>query len=242
VVLVVRGEQLSAEINDTDPQALGKKPHALQPKTSEARKTSDLVRHFLAQTAEKLTGHQPANMLLLRGFGRRPDWPSMKEVFGLKAAAIAGYPMYRGLAKLIGMDVLETGDTLDSEFEVLEKNWNNFDFFYLHIKQIDSAGEDGDYDRKVSLIREVDEFIPRLLDLSPDVIIVTGDHSTPSSLKSHSWHPVPFFLWSKHCRSDGADRFSESACTNGGFGPNFPAVDIMPVALANARRLEKFGA
>ena len=181
-------------------------------------------------------------MLSLRGFGSRPDWPQMKNVFGLKAAAIAGYPMYRGLAKLIGMEILKAGTTLDEKFEMMEKKWNDFDFFYLHVKQIDSAGENGDYDRKVLLIRKVDEFVPRLLDLEPDVIIVSGDHSTPSTLKSHSWHPVPFLLWSKHCRPDNVDSFGERACMNGGFGPDFPAVDIMPLALANAQRLEKFGA
>jgi 2,3-bisphosphoglycerate-independent phosphoglycerate mutase len=241
IALVLRGDRLSAAINDTDPQTVGQKPQKLRPHSPEAHKTSELVQKFLAQAAEKLTGQHPANMLIMRGFGRRPDWPQMKDVFGLKAAAIAGYPMYRGLAKLIGMEILETGSTPDEEFEIMEKKWNDFDFFYLHMKQIDSAGEDGDYDRKVSLIREVDEFIPRLLDLAPDVLVVTGDHSTPSALESHSWHPVPFFLWSKYCRPDKVDSFGERACMNGGFGPNFPAVNIMPLALANARRLEKFG-
>jgi 2,3-bisphosphoglycerate-independent phosphoglycerate mutase len=221
---------------------VGEKPYEPQPLSSGARKTAELVRNFLSEAAEILADCRPANMVLLRGFSQRPDWPQMKDVFGLKAAAIAGYPMYRGLARLLGMEVLETGSGLNEEFEVMEKKWNDFDFFYLHVKQIDSAGEDGDYDRKISLIRKVDEFIPRLLNLSPDVIMVTGDHSTPSILKSHSWHPVPFLLWSRNCRPDNVDRFGERSCINGGLGPNFPAVDIMPLALANARRLEKFGA
>jgi 2,3-bisphosphoglycerate-independent phosphoglycerate mutase len=242
MLLVLRGEQLSAAISDTDPQMVGEKPYEPQPLSSGARKTAELVRNFLSEAAEILADCRPANMVLLRGFSQRPDWPQMKDVFGLKAAAIAGYPMYRGLARLLGMEVLETGSGLNEEFEVMEKKWNDFDFFYLHVKQIDSAGEDGDYDRKISLIRKVDEFIPRLLNLSPDVIMVTGDHSTPSILKSHSWHPVPFLLWSRNCRPDNVDRFGERSCINGGLGPNFPAVDIMPLALANARRLEKFGA
>jgi len=242
ILLVLRGEQLSAAINDTDPQMVGEKPRNPQPLSPEADKTSQLVQDFLSQAAKILADRHPANMIILRGFGRRPDWPQMKDVFGLKAAAISGYPMYRGLANLIGMEVLETGAGMDEEFEAMEKKWNDFDFFYLHVKEIDSAGEDGDYQRKISLIRAVDEFIPRLLNLAPDVIIVTGDHSTPSTLKSHSWHPVPFFLWSRHCRPDNVYRFGEQSCINGGFGPNFPAVDIMPIALANAQRLEKFGA
>jgi 2,3-bisphosphoglycerate-independent phosphoglycerate mutase len=241
MILVLRGDQLSAAINDTDPQMAGQKPHEPKPQSPDAGKTSELVQNFLAQAAEILTGQHPANMMILRGFGQLPHWPQMKDVFGLNAAAIADYPMYRGIAKLIGMKVLEVDNTLDKKFEILEKKWNNFDFFYLHVKQLDSAGEDGDYDRKASLIREVDAFIPRILDLTPDVIIVTGDHSTPSTLKSHSWHPVPLILWSKHCRPDSIDSFGERACMNGGFGPNFPAFNIMPMALANALRLEKFG-
>jgi 2,3-bisphosphoglycerate-independent phosphoglycerate mutase len=242
LLLVLRGEQLSPAVNDTDPQRVGEKPHEPQPRSPEARKTANLVKDFLSRAAETLADRQPANMVILRGFDRRPDWPQMKDVFGLKAAAISGYPMYGGLARLIGMEVLETGPGLDAEFEAMKLKWNDFDFFYIHVKEIDSAGEDGDYQRKISLIRKVDEFIPLLLDLAPDVIIVTGDHSTPSTLKSHSWHPVPFILWSRHCRPDRVDRFGERACMNGGFGPNFPAVDIMPIALANAQRLEKFGA
>jgi 2,3-bisphosphoglycerate-independent phosphoglycerate mutase len=242
ILLVLRAGQLSAAITDTDPQVVGEKPREPQSLSSDAHKTSQLIRDFLSQTAEMLADSHPANMLILRGFDQRPDWPQVKEIFGLKAAAIASYPMYRGLAKLIGMRALETGPSLDDEFKMMEQNWNDFDFFYLHVKPIDSAGEDGAYHRKISLIREVDEYIPRLLDLEPDVIIVTGDHSTPSTMKSHSWHPVPFFLWSRNCRPDDVNRFGERACMCGGFGPNFPAVDIMPLALANAERLKKFGA
>jgi 2,3-bisphosphoglycerate-independent phosphoglycerate mutase len=150
--------------------------------------------------------------------------------------------MYKGLAKIIGMDILETGQTIDDEISTLEKHFNEYDFFYIHIKKTDSSGEDGDFERKKSVIEEVDKIIPRIKALNPDVIIVSGDHSTPSVLKVHSWHPVPVMIWSKHCRSDNVKEFGERACLTGGLGPRFPAEDLIVVALANAKRLEKFGA
>ena len=242
LLLVLRGEELSGDIIDTDPQAIGKKP--LQPKSlkSEAEKTVDLVEQFLDQVHKILADHHPANMVLLRGFSKKQDWPTMEDVFGIKSATIAAYPMYRGLAKLLGMNILDTGTTVKDEFTTLEDNWDDYDFFYLHVKKSDSAGEDGDFDRKVSVIEETDREIPRLLDLNPDVIMVTGDHSTPSLMKAHSWHPVPVLLWSECCRADKVDRFGERACITGGLGTRLPAVDMMPLALANAMRLEKFGA
>lgn len=242
LLLVLRGEGLSGKIIDTDPQEVGKKPLQLKPLSSEAEKTASLAKQFLDQASEILADHHPANMLLLRGFSKKPDWPTMEDTFGLKSVAIAPYPMYRGLAKLLGMHILETGKTVKDEFNTLTDNWDEFDFFYLHVKKSDSAGEDGDFDRKVSVIEEVDKEIPRLLDLNPDVIMATGDHSTPSLMKVHSWHPVPVLLWSKCCRVDKVDRFGERPCMTGGLGPRFPAVDLMPLALANAQRLEKFGA
>ncbi|UCD14005.1 MAG: 2,3-bisphosphoglycerate-independent phosphoglycerate mutase [Thermoplasmatales archaeon] len=242
LLLVLRGEDLSDKVNDTDPQEIGKKPLTPKALSSQAGRTASLVQQFLGQTHELLANHHPANMVILRGFAQKPKWPSMEDVFGLQSAAIAAYPMYRGLAKLIGMQVLDTGETVAEEFSTLEKNWDSFDFFYMHVKKIDSAGEDGDFDRKVSVIEEVDREIPRLQNLNPDVVIVTGDHSTPSSLKYHSWHPVPVLLWSKQCRTDTVKHFEERACMTGGLGPRFPAVDLMPLALANALRLEKFGA
>jgi 2,3-bisphosphoglycerate-independent phosphoglycerate mutase len=241
-LLVLRGEGLSERLADTDPQATGVPPGEPKPGSEEALQTARLVDRFVKQAAERLAERHPANMILLRGFARRPEWPDFKQVFGLKAAAIAGYPMYRGLGRLLGMTGLVASDGLDEKFAALKDNWKDFDFFYLHVKQIDSAGEDGNFDRKVELIEEVDQFVPRLLDMGPDVLMVTGDHSTPSSLRSHSWHPVPFMLWSKYCRADNVERFSERACISGGLGPRFPAVDIMPLALANALRLDKFGA
>jgi 2,3-bisphosphoglycerate-independent phosphoglycerate mutase len=197
---------------------------------------------FIDQSYEILKDQNSANMILMRGFSQKPDIPSIEENFGLKSAAIAAYPMYRGIAKLLGMQILEAEKKIEKEFTILEDNWNDFDFFYLHIKECDSAGEDGDFNRKVSTIEEVDRQIPRLINLNPDCIIITGDHSTPSLLKYHSWHPVPVLIKSKYCRTDNVKRFGERSCITGGLGPRFPAVDLMPLALANAKRLEKFGA
>ncbi len=242
LLLVLRGQGLSGDIDDTDPQDVGEKPLAPRPRSPEAEETAELIRQFLGQAREILAGHEPANMVLLRGFSKLPDWPSFEQAFGLRAAAIAGYPMYRGVAKLVGMDVLETGSEFVDEFDTLEAHWDDYDFFFLHLKPIDSAGEDGDFDRKVQLLEEADALVPRILDLGPDVLIATGDHSTPALLKYHSWHPVPVLLWSERCRADRVDRFGERACMTSGLGPRIPAHHLMPLALANALRLEKFGA
>jgi 2,3-bisphosphoglycerate-independent phosphoglycerate mutase len=241
-LLVLRGDGLSDAVSDTDPQDVGKKP--LRPKalTEDARKAVELVEQFVDQAREILKDEDPANMVLLRGFSMKPDWPTMPTVFGLDPAVIAGYPMYRGVAKLVGMKVLETGLELDQVFHTLEDHWQKYDFFFLHFKPIDSAGEDGDFDRKVKLIEQVDGYIPRLLDLNPDVVILTGDHSTPSVMKGHGWQPVPIVLWSRYCRPDDVKIFGERACLQGGLGPQLPVTQILPIALANARRLSKFGA
>ena len=242
LLLVLRGQGLSGKIIDTDPQEIGKKPLDPKPLSSEAARTVELVGQFLNQVKNVLSDQSPANMVLLRGFSEKPNWPIMKESFGLKSTAVAAYPMYRGLAKLLGMDLLETGKTIQEEFNTLEKNWDKFDFFFLHVKGSDSAGEDGDFDRKVKIIEELDNEISRLKGLNPDVLIVTGDHSTPAVMKFHSWHPVPILIYSKFCRPDNVKSFGERACITGGLGPRFPAEDILPLALANAKRLEKFGA
>jgi 2,3-bisphosphoglycerate-independent phosphoglycerate mutase len=210
--------------------------------TFEAEHTAELVKQFIEEAGEVLVKDRPANMVLMRGFSQKPDWPVFFDTFGIKAAAIAAYPMYRGVSRLVGMDILETGETLEDEITTLEKNWNDYDFFYVHIKKIDSAKEDGDYDRKVALIEEADTIIPRIMKLNPDVMVVTGDHSTPSVMKNHSWHPVPVLLWSKYCRNDTVNRFGERACLAGGLGPRIPTVDLMPLMMANADRLKKFGA
>ncbi len=241
-LVVLRGDDLSGEIADTDPQETGVEPLAVKPLSDKAAKTAKLVTEFIDQAREKLAAHEPANMALMRGFSQRPDWPAFPDNFGVRAAAIAAYPMYRGVASLVGMDVLKTGEHVEDEFATLEQHWSEYDFFYIHVKKTDSAGEDGDFDRKVKLIEEADSLVPRLRKLNPDVVVVTGDHSTPSMMKSHSWHPVPALLWSKDCRADTVSQFGEQACLAGALGARFPAVDLMPLAMANVHRLEKFGA
>ncbi len=241
-VLVLRGDDLSDEVEDTDPQETGKPVGEAGPRGPAGERTAALVRRFATEARRLLAGHEPANMVLLRGFAQRPHWPTFGDAYGLKAAAIAAYPMYRGVARLVGMDVLPTGQTIAEEFATLREHWAGHDFFFLHVKPTDSAGEDGDFERRIAVIEQVDALVPRLLELQPDVIVVTGDHSTPALMKYHSWHPVPLLLWSARCRPDGVRAFGEKDCLAGGLGPHLPAVDIMPLALANADRLEKFGA
>ena len=240
-VVVLRGEGLAEGLTETDPQALGVEPLPVQPTCPEAERSARLLNDFVAQVRQVLASQRPANMVLLRGPSKVPTIPQMQDVFGLNPAAIASYPMYRGLAKLVGMATLEAGATVPEEFDTLERNWGNYDFFYLHIKKTDSYGEDGDFDAKVHLIEETDRQVGRLTSLQPDVVVVTGDHSTPARLRAHSWHPVPALIWSKHCRADPCRGFNESECARGALG-RLPATDLMPIALANAMRLTKYGA
>jgi len=240
-VLVLRGEGLSPHLSETDPQRVGVPPLPVRALTADAEPTAALVNRWVAEAQKLLAGHHPANGLTLRGFAKDPALPSMQQIYGLRCAAIATYPMYRGLAKLVGMDILKTGETVEDEVETLKANWAKYDFFYLHVKKTDSAGEDGDFDRKREIIEHVDELVPEMMALNPDVVIVSGDHSTPAVLKSHSWHPVPTILWSRYCRPDDVDTFGERACARGALGV-FPAKEIMRLAMANALRLAKYGA
>jgi 2,3-bisphosphoglycerate-independent phosphoglycerate mutase len=241
-VLVLRGEGLSGPLSESDPQQTGVAPLPVRALAPQADLAASLVNQWVARAREILADQHPANMVTLRGLDKNPGLPSMKLVYGLRAGAIAAYPMYRGAARLVGMDILPTGDSLEEETETLRKHWADYDFFFLHVKKTDSAGEDGDFDRKAHLIEQVDStVVPAIQQLEPDVLVVTGDHSTPALLRSHSWHPVPVLLYSKHCRSDAASEFSELACAAGSLG-RFPATDIMPLAMANAQRLTKFGA
>lgn len=243
-LLVLRGDGLSGELADTDPQRPGVAP--LEPRasadTTEARTTAEHVGRFVTQARDILQDQHPANMVLLRGFAKLPDWPLFPEVFGLRAAALADYPMYRGVAKLVGMQALQTGATVADKAQTAREHWDDFDFFFVHHKAIDSSGEDGDFDRKVAEIEQVDQALPRLLDLQPDVVIVTGDHSTPAKMKQHSWHPVPALLWAANCRPDAVETFGERACLTGGLGPRFPGHHLMRLAAAHAGRLAKYGA
>ena len=206
-----------------------------------AERTVEAANAFIEQAAALLADEHPANMVLLRGFGRYPELVPMDEAYGLKALGIAGYPMYRGVAGAVGMDVEVVGWDLESEFALLESRYADYDFFYVHVKKTDSAGEDGDFDLKVRLLEELDAYIPRLIALKPEVLIVTGDHSTPSIMRSHSWHPVPTVIASQWALADVADEFSERGCSVGCLGIA-PSTSLMAHALAHARRLDKFGA
>jgi 2,3-bisphosphoglycerate-independent phosphoglycerate mutase len=240
-IAVFRGEGLSPEVSDSDPQQVGVAPKPVNAQNAKADKMANIANEFIAQARKALGKLRPANMVLLRGFSHLPSLPAIPEVYKLKPAAIAGYPMYRGLARLVGMQVLETSATIKEEFNTVKQNYNNYDFFFVHIKETDSAGEDGDFERKARVIEEIDKALPILLDLKPDVIVVTGDHSTPALLKGHSWHPVPILLYSQWCRPDRVGGFSEQACISGSLG-RFPATEVMPLAMAHARKLTKFGA
>ena len=240
-ILVLRGEGLRGEIGDTDPEREGIPP--LEPKAviPEAAKTASLVSKIVTQTGRILTDEPKANMVLLRGFAKHTKYPSMEERYGLRSLAIATYPMYRGISRLVGMKVLPEVSNLKEEFQALADHFAEYDFFYLHVKQTDSRGEDGNFDAKVEVIEEVDRFLPQVLALKPDVLVVTGDHATPAKLAGHSWHPLPLILHSKYCLVDTVKKFDEVSCIGGALG-RMLSVDLMPLALANARRLIKFGA
>lgn len=240
-VVVFRGEGLGGDVEDTDPQKTGVPPLAPKPLNAQSKRTAEIAQEFVKQ-AEKLLASQPkANGLTMRGFSKKPDLPSYEELFGLKAAAIAAYPMYKGLASLVGMELVGKPATLTEEVDLLEQNWDKYDFFFLHFKYTDSRGEDGNFPAKVKMIEEFDKIIPRVEALNPDVLIVTGDHSTPAAMKSHSWHPVPTLLVAKTARTDACQTFGETAALCGGLG-HFEAIYLMPLALAHAGRLDKFGA
>jgi 2,3-bisphosphoglycerate-independent phosphoglycerate mutase len=241
LVIVFRGEGLGGRINDTDPQTTQVPP--LEPLGTDqpSQKTAEICREFLRQAAELLADDRPANLLTMRGIAMLPEIPQFQDVYGLKAAAIAVYPMYRGLARLVQMDVLDAGTTLESQMDRLEAAWDEHDFFFIHFKYTDSTGEDGDFDGKVARIEELDLAVPRITALEPDVLIVTGDHSTPAKMKSHSWHPVPTLIASQHARTDASTAFGEDQCRTGGLG-QFEAQYLMLLAMAHAGRLEKYGA
>ncbi len=239
--LLLKGKDLADGISDTDPQREGEKIKEATPLKKGATQTANFINKLTRRINEVLKGEIPANTILLRGISKIPRLPSFKEKYLLNSGAIATYPMYRGLAELLGMDILPTGETIKDEIKTLRENFQNYDFFYIHIKKSDSFGEDGNFEKKVSIIEEVDTFIPEIETLKPDVFVATGDHSTPSLLKSHSWHPSPFLLISKNCLSDNLPNFSERACCQGSLG-KFPATAAMALMLANALRLKKFGA
>ena len=241
-VAVFRGEGLSDALTDTDPQRTGLDPLQVEPTdgSPEAERSATLANSFVEQADEILSDEHPANAVLLRGFGMHPALPSFEETYELDAAAIASYPMYKGLARLAGMELLKEGEGIAGEFETLRENWDDHDFFFIHIKPTDAAGEDGDFARKSEIIEEVDAQVPGLLDLGPDALAVTGDHATPALLKSHSWHGVPLLLNSPYTLPT-AGSFGERPCAGGTLGV-FPAEEIMGLLMGHALKLNRYGA
>ncbi|CAN5447191.1 2,3-bisphosphoglycerate-independent phosphoglycerate mutase [soil metagenome] len=243
-VLVIRGEGLGGDLTETDPLVTGKKPLPVtdQSGTPEGAHSAGLVNRWVEKARATIADEPKANSLNLRGLAKDPGLPSFPEIYGLRAAAIAVYPMYKGVARLVGMDVIEfEGERPNHEIDALEQHWDSYDFFFIHIKKTDSYAEDGKFDAKVHEIEAVDEIMPRILALKPDVVIVTGDHSTPAKLRSHSWHPVPTLLWSPRAMPDQVQTFGERACASGHMGV-FHATTLMPQAMAHAGRLKRFGA
>jgi 2,3-bisphosphoglycerate-independent phosphoglycerate mutase len=241
-LLVIRGEGLSANIHETDPQGVGKKPLTASAMDGPSEKGAKIVQEVVRQAEQVLKNESPANMFLLRGFAQLPKWPKFPDGLNLKAIAIAMYPMYRGVAKLVGMYSPPAAQSYEEEIDMLVANWDAYDFFFVHIKKTDSYGEDGNFDKKVHEIEAVDALLPRILALDPSALIITGDHSTPCLMRQHSWHPVPVLFYAKLCRPDGIASFGEGACRQGGLGVRFPAYELMSLAMAHAGRLEKFGA
>lgn len=241
VLVVFRGDGLSGDIEDTDPQATGIPALDPKPTTPEAAGTAELAREFVRRTAQVLADEKQANMITLRGFAKHRPYPSMMDRFKLRSLCLANYPMYRGVSQLIGMTIYEVLPDIESQIAAMKENWDDYDFFFIHAKTTDKTGEDGDYDAKVAAIEELDALVPDVLAARPDVLVVTGDHSTPSALRSHSWHPVPVLLSSPYPRLAPVEGFNEVECLKGSLG-QIPTRDLMVLALAHAGRLKKFGA
>jgi 2,3-bisphosphoglycerate-independent phosphoglycerate mutase len=240
-LLVLRGEGLHDGLTETDPQQVGKPPLPVQPLRPEAARAAELFNQWMAEARRLLADEYPANGCNLRGIARDPGLPKMPDIYKLRCGAIATYPMYRGVAKLVGMDVLPAGETIEDEVATLKQYWGAYDFFFFHVKKTDSRGEDGDFAGKVEVIEHFDALLPEILSVEPDVIIVTGDHSTPALWKAHSWHELPVLLWSRYIRPDGVKQFGERPCMAGGLG-HIHHTDLLPLAMAHAGRLTKFGA
>jgi 2,3-bisphosphoglycerate-independent phosphoglycerate mutase len=242
-VVIMRGPDLCAELTETDPQKTGVPPLPVKAVHPKAQRTADLFNRWIEQARQILSRQHPANMLTLRGFSGDPRLPQFDDIYKLRSACVAVYPMYRGVARLVGMQgVSFEGDKPEDEFRAAAAAWKDYDFFFIHIKPTDSRGEDGNFDAKVKVIETVDAALPALLQCKPDVLLVTGDHSTPARLKSHSWHPVPLLLWAPEtARPDAETSFGERACARGGLG-TFPSAELMPLALGHAGRLAKYGA
>ncbi|MBI2935368.1 MAG: 2,3-bisphosphoglycerate-independent phosphoglycerate mutase [Chloroflexi bacterium] len=240
-VLVLRGESLSEQVTQTDPEREGMAILSAQALLPAAEKTASAVNRFVEQARGILRSRAKANMVLLRGFSQVPVLPSMGDAYLLNPAAVAAYPMYRGLARVLGMRVITTGSTFADEVSSLSRCFHEHDFFYLHYKPADAAGEDGNFEAKVRALEQLDVFIPDLEALRPDVLVVTGDHATPAVLASHSWHPVPLLIHSQNTRGDGVSAFTERACATTGSLGRISSLNVMLLALAHGGKLAKYG-
>lgn len=242
-VVIFSGPGLHDALSDSDPGKEDKPPLSVKPLVPEAEKAALVANRFIEMSGAVLKNRDRANWVLLRGFSLPPNLPPFPEKYKLRAAAVAAYPMYKGLARLLGMEVLNCGETWDDEVTTVAKHRDEFDFFYLHFKEFDQAGEDGDFEKKVELLERFDEqIVPRIVELNFDVLCITGDHSTPAVLRGHSWHAVPIMLYSKYCRIHSlVEEFGERACMRGSLGVVY-GLELMPLLLAHAQRYGKFGA
>ena len=239
-VLVMRGDGLDDKVSETDPQMVGVAPLEARALNDASERAAAHVRAFTKAAGEVLGGREYANMAMLRGFSLLPELPDFGARYSLNPGAVAAYPMYRGLAKVAGMRVIPTGMTFDEELDTLEAHWDEHDFFFLHYKPADAAGEDGDFYGKIRTLEALDACIERLMDMRPDALVVAGDHSTPAILAAHSWHSVPLLVSSKWTQGDGIEAFSERACVSGSIG-RIPATEVMMLAMAHAEKLLKYG-
>jgi len=239
-VLLLRGQGLSHNITSNDPEEIGVPSLKIDSIDANSAKTASIVEMFIKKANQILEGQNQANGVLLRGFSKLPNLPSMASLYNVRAASIAAYPMYRGLTQLLGMDIKPTGSTFEDEIITLKKHYSEYDFFYIHYKPADAAGEDGDFNKKVRALEHLDGVLPQILELNPDVFVIAGDHSTPSIMGSHSWHPVPVLIKSSLTIKQGVTGFDEKRCLNGSLG-TFNAVDLMSLILAHAGKISKFG-
>jgi len=243
-VLILRGKNLGGDVTDTDPQRTNVPPLDPKAKDESSQKTADLIIDFIAQVEEVLSGEEKANTILFRGFDKYNPIPTLYDRFGLSGLCVAEYPMYRGLSRLLGIDLTKPPAGLKAAFEQFRLSYldaEDKDFFFYHIKDTDSSGEDGDFSRKVEILEKIDRLMPLILDVHPDVLVVTADHSTPSTMGRHSWHPVPVLIHSEFSRVDDPNAFNELSCLHGSLGIR-PGLHLMGLALAHAGRLKKYGA
>ncbi len=238
--LIFRGRNLSDKLNDADPHKDNKALAYSSPKSGDAEFASTIVNSFIKQVMELLKNEKIANGVLLRGFSMKPDLPTFSAKYSLKALAIATYPMYRGIAKVLGMDVNEEPRDYAEMVRILKDNYNSYQFFFMHIKETDTAGEDGNFPAKVDAIEKVDKIVNNIYDLKPQVLVITGDHSTPCPLKGHSWHPVPLLIVTKTGEKDGMI-FHEKNCITGSIGTIY-SKQLMSLVLAHGLKLDKYGA